>query len=490
MKKLQPLLVLLLFIGTAGYAQTKFLFGSTTTGGSMGYGTLVQGDSDGTNFHTVYNYDETNGSYPIGKMAQAGNGKVYVVTELGGTDGSCTVGTYDPETCIFEKIHDFMDDATTGAVPVCGSILGADGKVYGTTASGGLWGTGVIFSIDPTSNVYTDVYDFDTTHSTGYTEVIWASNNLLYGVGLPGYTLDTSGMYLQNGPGFIYSFDPTTSNYNIVHSFDINYGSFPNGVGLSASNSWAQQGLMELNGKIYGSTVSVTLDSAIIYSYQLSNGAYTEICRFSTDSFGVPLTAFVDGGNGKLYGATGASVSNSPGGGVVSFNNANIYSIDLNTNTFNVEAALNTTTGINPMAAMSKWGADKLMFTTTDGGAYGLGAIVTYDLNYGLSSVLFDFDGGTTGSAPMCQVLQGTKALATKVATAMAAVPTLVDVYPNPSNSNIFVQNAQSNTNYIITNMAGQQVMKGIVNSSADAIDISKLAAGLYSINNVKFTKE
>ena len=83
-------MALVLIIGPCP-AQQKNLWATATEGGAYGYGTILKGDSAGTNFAVVHSFDQTNGSYPIGKMAIAGNGIIYIVTELGGIDDSCTV---------------------------------------------------------------------------------------------------------------------------------------------------------------------------------------------------------------------------------------------------------------------------------------------------------------------------------------------------------------------------------------------------------------
>ncbi len=189
MKKLLLLIFLLFLLCRAGSAQISHsLWATATAGGALGNGTIVQGDSDGSNFHCVHSFDFTNGAYPIGKMAIAGNGWIYIITELGGTGGSCTICKLNSVTDSFTKIHDFMDTPTLGAVPAAGCILATNGQIYGTTESGGANGFGVIFAIDPSNDNYTDVHDFDSTRHglqfgivTGRRRQFIRGNPTLYG---------------------------------------------------------------------------------------------------------------------------------------------------------------------------------------------------------------------------------------------------------------------------------------------------------------------
>ena len=59
------------------------LFGTTTTGGAQGYGTVFQINLDGAGFTTLHSFVLTDGSTLFGSVALAGNA-IYGVTDLGG----------------------------------------------------------------------------------------------------------------------------------------------------------------------------------------------------------------------------------------------------------------------------------------------------------------------------------------------------------------------------------------------------------------------
>src|ERR1019366_5715075 len=114
--------LLLAFIQISN-AQTKYLWATTTIGGTLGYGTILQGDSDGSNFHVVYAFDQTNGAQPIGNMAVTASGLLYGITVRGGYEDSCVIYTYDPATGTYTKIYDDMFLPVNGDIPVGGLTL-------------------------------------------------------------------------------------------------------------------------------------------------------------------------------------------------------------------------------------------------------------------------------------------------------------------------------------------------------------------------------
>ena len=55
-----------------------------------------------------------------------------------------------------------------GGLPANMELAQYNGKLYGTTLQGGSYNAGVIFEYDPTTNIYTKKYDFNTAASAPY----------------------------------------------------------------------------------------------------------------------------------------------------------------------------------------------------------------------------------------------------------------------------------------------------------------------------------
>ena len=101
------------------------------------------------------------GVHPSGSLVQASNGKLYGMTSSGDAANNYAgvIFSFDPSTSIYTKLIDF--DGTNGRNPNGSLIQASDGKLYGMTNLGGSSGVGVIFSFDPSSSTYTKLKDFN-----------------------------------------------------------------------------------------------------------------------------------------------------------------------------------------------------------------------------------------------------------------------------------------------------------------------------------------
>jgi uncharacterized repeat protein (TIGR03803 family) len=122
------------------------LYGTTSGGGTSGYGALFRLDKAG-NETVLYSFTGgTDGRDPENcGLVHDSAGNLYGTTEFGGdSDNDGTVFELDPsgkETVL----HVFTK--TEGTRPVAGVIRDAAGNLYGTTTEGGAFGWGTVFKI-------------------------------------------------------------------------------------------------------------------------------------------------------------------------------------------------------------------------------------------------------------------------------------------------------------------------------------------------------
>jgi uncharacterized repeat protein (TIGR03803 family) len=144
------------------------LYGTTTSGGvPHDSGTLFKINAQGvlTTLHNFCAYSGcADGGSPNSALIEASDGNLYGTTTVGG-DSYCV-----PEGCgtIFKvtpagqliTVHEF--DESDGSSPIGGIIQATDGNFYGTTAGGGsgLCGCGTVFQITP-SGTLTTLHNFD-----------------------------------------------------------------------------------------------------------------------------------------------------------------------------------------------------------------------------------------------------------------------------------------------------------------------------------------
>jgi uncharacterized repeat protein (TIGR03803 family) len=134
-------------VGDLIFVQGK-LYGTTSAGGSIGFGTvfgLDPGTRKLTTLHTFHGGSD--GANPAAGLAYR-NGALYGTTQMGGLHQFGTVFKIDLATRRLTPLHQFTggDD---GGTPLCRLVFDTKGAVYGTTSVGGANGQGTVFKIGP-----------------------------------------------------------------------------------------------------------------------------------------------------------------------------------------------------------------------------------------------------------------------------------------------------------------------------------------------------
>ncbi len=226
-----------------------------------------------THIYTLLN--QTSGIYYYGGLIRASDNALYGASANGWINGAGTIFKYDLTTNTYSTLYNF--DSIHGKNPYFGSLMEAtNGKLYGTTQSGGAFGKGVIFSFDRTLNAYTDLYDFDGTHgSDPWSGLIQATDGKLYGM-----TYDGGGF----NKGTIYSYDIATSQNTTIHTFNVVNGANPTGALFEASN-----------GILYGiASYGGTYGQGTAFSYDLSTNTYLVLTNFDSISGNFPQGDFME----------------------------------------------------------------------------------------------------------------------------------------------------------------------------------------------------
>ena len=164
-------------------------YSTASGGGTYGYGTLFKMTPSGA-FSILHSFCSqtscTDGGNPYGAIVQATNGSIYGTTTGGGTYGFGTVYKITPSG-VFTKIYDFCTLACLdGNDPIGGLIQASDGNFYGTTYKGGASSNGTVFKITP-SGVLTTLYSFCAVYpscadgSLPYSALVQDTNGIFYG---------------------------------------------------------------------------------------------------------------------------------------------------------------------------------------------------------------------------------------------------------------------------------------------------------------------
>ncbi len=280
------------------------LYGMTLRGGAYGLGTLYSFDPATSVFSKLKDFDGTNGSHPYGSLVQAKDGKLYGITEEGGTNGVGVIFSFDPATSVFTKLKDF--DGTNGGNPYGSLVQASNSKLYGMTNSGGKNGLGVIFFFDPATAIYTKLQSFTGTNgSSPYGSFVQARDGKLYGMTAYGGT---------KGMGVIFSLNPTTGGSTKLKDFIGTDGSTPESNLVEASD-----------GKLYGLTAyGGNSNAGVIFSFTPATSTFTKLRDFDGTNGAVPDGSLAQATDGKLYGVTSHGGNGYNGGVAFSFNPVNL----------------------------------------------------------------------------------------------------------------------------------------------------------------------
>lgn len=172
------------------------LYGTAVHGGTFGVGTIFAVTTDGTYFTNLHSFSEggsspnvgftnSDGQLPPGSLVMSGD-VLYGTTESGGTTGAGTVFAINTDGMSFTNLHTFTNPSSPsntnydGAFPQVGLILSGN-TLWGTTFNGGVFGLGVVFSVNTDGTDFTNLYNF--TLSGGYypEASLTVSGNILYG---------------------------------------------------------------------------------------------------------------------------------------------------------------------------------------------------------------------------------------------------------------------------------------------------------------------
>ena len=157
-------------------------YGTTSNGGPSASGTVFKITPTGTETMLYAFTGGTDGGDPDGALIQGSNGNFYGTTRLGGAHGDGTVFEMTPsgtETVLYS----FAGGTSDGANPTAGLLLARDGNFYGTTSAGGPANLGTIFELTP-NGVETVLHDFAGGATDGAdpsANLIQGSNGKLYG---------------------------------------------------------------------------------------------------------------------------------------------------------------------------------------------------------------------------------------------------------------------------------------------------------------------
>lgn len=331
------------------------------------------------------------------------SGNLYGTTTSGGTYGYGTVFELSPSGSSWTESVIWNFGASIGGVgdgktPYANLTIDLGGNLYGTTSAGGYLGYGRVFELSYSAALsqWTEIVLWDfaggNEGKTPWGGVILDSTGNLYGTTAYGGT---------SGYGIVYQLIPgSTSVLTVLHSFT--------GPGTPTDGVYPNSSLfMDLSGNLFGTTLNGGVHSYGT-AYELSptgTGSYTESVIYSFGSLGdgrVPYSGLVMDSSGNLYGT--ASAGGSSGNGTV-------YKLSLSGSSWGettIWSFAGTTDGGTPYGGIVLDSSGNLYGTTAYGGTSGSSLGTVFELSPGLSwskTILHNFGSSGDANNPYSGVL-------------------------------------------------------------------------------------
>ena len=142
-------------MGGVVFDSTGNLYGTTSSSGMYGWGTVFQLTPSPWTLNTIYAFTNgTDGREPNAGLLMAGSGNLYGTTSAGGSGGAGTVfemmlsgGVWN-----FSLLYSLVGNAVG---PVASLTMDSSGNLYGTTEIAGPYDSGTVFELSPSSDGWT-----------------------------------------------------------------------------------------------------------------------------------------------------------------------------------------------------------------------------------------------------------------------------------------------------------------------------------------------
>jgi len=145
-------------VGGLVFDNAGHLYGSTSTGGVEGGGTIFELSPSGSGwtFHLLWSLPGSGYSGPQSALTMDSQGNLYGTTNKGGHHGGGSVFkcAHIGTNWVCDDLYDFEQGGGNGVFPIGGVTVDSQGNLYGTTAAGGngnacYGGCGVVWEITP-----------------------------------------------------------------------------------------------------------------------------------------------------------------------------------------------------------------------------------------------------------------------------------------------------------------------------------------------------
>jgi uncharacterized repeat protein (TIGR03803 family) len=350
------------------------LYGTASGGGTPGEGVVFGLDASGQETILYTFTGNPDGQEPKSGVTLDAAGSLYGTTYTGGLDNSGIV--YKLDTAGHETALYTFQGGTDGGNPLSGVTLDSEGNLYGTAYGGGPAGDGVVYKLDSAGH-QTVLHGFTgpPDGASPVAGVVRDSTGNLYGTTRYGGTYDA---------GTVYKVD-AASQETVLYSF----------TGLTDGSNPDAGVILDSLGNLYGTTFGGGL-GGVVYKLDMA-GNETVLHGFEGTDGSLPYAGVIRDPAGNLYGTTTSSYPAVAGV---------VYKLDSAGNEtilYNFESSGDSYNGGAPYGGVVRDPKGGLYGTTLGGGSSNSGVVYMLDAA-GRETVLYSFTGSSDGGKPYAGV--------------------------------------------------------------------------------------
>lgn len=331
------------------------MYGTAQGGGTFGDGTIFKQSTVGSGTVVVYNFNGSDGKFPLGGLTLARDGCLYGTTYEGGAYDSGVVFKINPAG-VFTVLYSFTGGAD-GLLPTAPPIEATDGNFYGTTSANTATVYPTVYRLTH-SGVLTTIYTFPDTDDFPAAQLLQTRDGYLYATAEVGGASNCGKIVKLTLSGVL----------KATHSFNCGMGGdTPVGAPIQGTD-----------GGLYGTTLyGGAFGKGIIYKLDGKSGVLTTLYSFGGigNDGRYSQAGLVQASDGNFYGATGLG-GISDAGSLYQFTAAGAY-----TQLYSFPA-LQGTPGAEPYAAPAQHTSGTFYGTTLFGGT-GFGSVYSLDMGIG-----------------------------------------------------------------------------------------------------------
>lgn len=371
-------------------ATNGLLYGTAYCGGAYTNGNIFSINKNGSGYALLLSFTHTNGANPSTALLQGSDGRLYGVTDSGGTWTNGTVFALSLDGTGFTNLWQFTGTNGDGGNPFSSVIEGNDGALYGTTYLGGVSNAGTVYKLGKDGSGYSVLLSFSGV-AAGDGENPFASLKL----GGDGVLYGTTQLGGTNGGGTVFKLNPDGGGYAVVHHF----------TGASGEGRYPQSALVETaDGPLYGTTASGgNGEGGTLFKLDKDASGFTTIKGFYIFSGGdgfYPADPLLAGSDGGLYGTT------VKGG---EYNAGTVFKISADGSAYQLLYSFGASPGdgTDPRGGLVECLDGRLYGATYSGGASNAGTIYCLNKDGTDHGVLLSFGSNTNDArAPYGGLLQ------------------------------------------------------------------------------------